>query len=117
MIVFSEITCRANTTDYVATGLVGGTPICYDDLAGWRIFDDFLQECEGSTRVNVEVHTYGYGEGYQVAATPEEVAYMLQRLKSNPDFLKDRCVKIRQHKIDIDWEANEIWKPDFLGND
>ena len=105
MIIFSEIICRANNTDYVAVGLVGGTPVCYADLIHWTIFRNFLQECEAENadpRILVEVRTFGYGEGDKVDATPEEVAYMKQRCGMNNRFLEERCELIRRHKIDID---------------
>ena len=102
MIIFSEIICRANNTDYVAVGLVGGTPVCYADLLDWRIFQNFLKECHADSRVLVEVRTFGYGEGDKFDATPEEVAYMNQRCGMNNRFLEERCDFIRRHKIDIE---------------
>lgn len=102
MIIFSEITCRADNTPYVAAGLVGGTPVCYADLIDWNIFKNFLLECSADSRVLVEVRTFGYGEGEKLDATPEEVAYMLQRCGMNDSFLEERCELIRRHKIDID---------------
>ena len=102
MIIFSEIICRADNTDYVAVGLVGGTPICYADLIDWTIFKSFLQECRKDSRILVEVRTLGYGEAEKVDATPEEVAYMNMRCGMNDRFLEERCELIRRHKIDID---------------
>lgn len=119
MIIFSEITCRADTTNFVAKGFVSGEPICYNDLAGWKIFEDFLRECKGPSKVIVEVQTYGYGEddGYgRFDATVEEVAYMIERLKGNPRFLETSCTKTRQpYKIDIRWEPNDVF--DFVSKD
>lgn len=103
MIIFSEITCRADTTTFVSRGLVSGMPVCYADLIDWTIFQDFLKECTGDSRIMVEVRTFGYGEGpEEYDATPEEVAYMLMRLGRDERFLDTRCSKIRQYKIDID---------------
>ena len=102
MIIFSEIICRANNTRFVAVGLVGGTPVCYADLIDWKIFQNFLNECNEKSKVNVEVRTFGYGEGPdKYDATPEEVAYMKQRCGMNDRFLEERCELIRRHKIDI----------------
>lgn len=105
MIIFSEITCRANTTHFVSRGLVSGMPVCYADLIDWTIFQDFLKECTKETMITVEVRTFGYGEGDQFDATPEEVAYVLQRCKMNERFLDTRCEKIRQYKISINLAA------------
>lgn len=105
MIIFSEIICRADNTDYVAVGLVSGTPVCYADLIDWNIFKNFLLECSVDSKVTVEVRTLGYGEGERVEATPEEVAYMNMRCGMNDRFLEERCELIRRHKIDIDLRA------------
>ena len=105
MVIFSEVICKANDTDYIAVGLVGGTPICYADLIDWTIFRDFLMSCPKATRVLVEVRTFGYGEGEQLEATTEEVAYMNMRCGMNDRFLEERCELIRRHKIDIDLSA------------
>lgn len=102
MIIFSEIICRADNTDYIAIGLVGGTPVCYADLIDWTIFKNFLQECTADSRITVEVRTLGYGEGEKLDATPEEVAYMNMRCGMNNRFLEERCELVRRHKIDID---------------
>lgn len=112
MIVFSKIRCTANTTSEVAEGLVGGSPIQYSDLQGWTCFEEFLDKLTKPSRVLVEVKTYGYGEddGYgKFNATPEEVAYMMQRIDMRPDFLETRCTKLRQHKVDIDWDPEELF--------
>jgi hypothetical protein len=105
MIIFSEITCRADTTSFVSRGLVSGMPVCYADLIDWTIFQDFLKECTQETKITIEVRTFGYGEGEQFDATAEEVAYMLQRCKMNERFCDTRCEKIRQYKISIDLSA------------
>lgn len=108
MIIFSDVTCRADTTDFVSRGLVSGSPICYAGLIDWTIFQDFLKECKPESKVTVEVKTYGYGEddGYgKFDATPEEVAYMTLRSRDNERFCETRCEKLRQHKIDIDLSA------------
>jgi hypothetical protein len=105
MIIFSEIICRADNTDWVAVGLVSGTPVCYADLIDWNIFKNFLLECSVDSKVTVEVRAFGYGEGERVEATPEEVAYMNMRCGMNDRFLEERCELIRRHKIDIDLNA------------
>jgi hypothetical protein len=113
MIIFSKVRVTSDTTDYIGEGLCSGEPICYDDLAGWKFFEDVLLECSGSSKVICEVQTYGYGEddGYgKFDATPEEVAYMQQRIDRDPNFLETRCQKTRQpYKVDIRWEPNELF--------
>ena len=105
MIIFSEITCRADNTPYVAAGLVGGTPVCYADLIDWNIFKNFLLECSVDSGVSVEVCTFGYGDGEKFDATPQEVAYMNRRCGMDNRFLEEHCELIMQHKIDIDLSA------------
>jgi hypothetical protein len=114
MIIFSKVKVTSDTTDKVGEGFVGGEPICYDDLAGWKFFEEVLEACTGPSKILCEVETYGYGEDDGAgtwAATPEEVAYMMQRIAMRPDFLETRCQKTRQpYKVDIRWEPNEIYK-------
>lgn len=117
MIIFSEITCRANTTDFVSRGLVSGEPICYGDLIDWTVFRNFLQECRADSKITVEVRAYGYGEddGFgKWDATPEEIAYMNMRAGQNERFFETRCHKIRpMYRVEIDlsaWATTELSK-------
>ena len=105
MLIFSEIMCKANNTDWTAVGLVSGTPVCYADLIDWKVFQEFLSHCTKDSRVLVEVRTFGYGDDEKFDATPEEVAYMNMRCGMNDRFLEERCELIRRHKIDIDLSA------------
>ena len=112
MIVFSKITCRADTTTYVYSGLVSGTPRSYDDLAGWTGFEAFLQECNGDSKVTIDVEVYGYGEddGFgKFDASVEEVAYMLMRCNRDERFLANRCTKLDEYKITLNWNPDELY--------
>lgn len=112
MIIFSKVKVTSDTTDVVGEGFVGGEPICYDDLAGWKFFEEVLDACSGPSKVLCYVETYGYGEeeGGNWEATPEEVAYVMQRIAMRPDFLETSCKKTRQpYKVDIRWEPRDVF--------
>lgn len=108
MIIFSEIKATANTGE-IYKGLVGGIPNGLTDLDGWKCFELYLAGLDSCT-VEVKVKTFGYGEGDAFTATPEEVAYMYQRLKMREDFLESRCESLGGHKFSFDWEPSELFK-------
>ena len=114
MIIFSEITCKANTTELTTNGLVAGMPICYADLIDWTAFQKLLKKCDRTSKVTVEVSTFGYGEGEEWDATPEEVAYMKQRCNRDSRFLSTRCEKIGQRKLTINLSAYGAAQYSFL---
>jgi hypothetical protein len=114
MIIFSEITCTANTTERTANDLVCGMPVCYADLVDGAAFKRLLKKCDRTSSITVEVNTFGYGEGDEWDATPEEVAYMKQRCVRDSHFLSTMCEKIRQYKIGIDLSAYGAAQYSFL---
>ena len=110
MIIFSKITCRADKSPYVYSGLVSGTPYSFADLVGWLGFESCMKEYPPQSKVTIEVETFGYGEddGYgKFDATVEEVAYMIQRLRGRADFLESRCEKIGHHTISFTWDPEK----------
>ena len=56
---FSAVTVSAD--DNTTKLYVGGIPQSYDDLEGWRIFEEFLGELEQETEVHIQAQSYLYG--------------------------------------------------------
>ena len=108
MLIFSELRATASTGE-IYKGLVSGIPNSLSDLDGWKCFELYLAGLD-TCSVEVKVRTLGYGEGDSFTATPEEVAYMYQRLKMRPDFLDTRCEYLGSHKFSFDWEPSELFK-------
>lgn len=107
-VLFSAVTVAANSNEVEL--LVSGIPREFDDLEGWTAFDNFTEDIDEETEVAVHAEAYIYGEGEIFKATPEEVAYMYERIENNPNFLNDRCQNI--DKVDFSF----IWSPDELFN-
>lgn len=89
--------------------LVGGIPREYDDLEGWTIFDNFVEELDEETEVGVHAEAYLYGEGETYRATPEEIAYFMQRIEMQEDFLSDRCDNIEDVDFTFSWSPEELF--------
>ena len=73
-LLFSAVTVTAGYDE--AEFAVGGIPREYDDLVGWTVFDDFMENVDAETEVSVHAEVYLYGGEETVTATPEEVAYL-----------------------------------------
>ena len=73
---------------------VGGIPREYDDLVGWTVFDDFMENIDAETEVSVHAESYLYGGEETVTATPEEVAYLMMRMARDENFLAGHCDNI-----------------------
>ncbi len=96
---FSKVTATAN--DSLATFLVAGIPQKSADLRGWTAFEDFLATIDGHATIRIHTDAYIYGEGDVFIATPEEVAYFMNRLRIRGDFLESRC----EHYETIDFDV------------
>ena len=107
MLIFSKITATAATGE-IFNGLVSGRPQSLNDLEGWKGFELYLAGLD-ETSVEVKVQPYGYGEGEEFTATPEEVAYMYQRVEMRPDFLETRCSRLGGYKFSFDWDPTELF--------
>lgn len=105
-LLFSAVTVTAG--DDETELLVGGIPREYDDLEGWTRFDGFMENISDETEVSVHAEVYVYGEGETNTATPEEIAYFMNRIEMDADFLSDRCDNIE------DVEFTFLWSPDEL---
>lgn len=89
--------------------LTSGIPRELDDLEGWTAFDNFMEDIDEETEVTVHADAYLYGEGEIFKATPEEVAYMYQRIVGNPNFLNDRCQNIDKVDFSFSWSPDELF--------
>lgn len=91
-LLFSSVTVTAgyNETEFT----VGGIPREYDDLVGWTVFDDFMENIDAETEVSVHAESYLYGGEETVTATPEEVAYLMMRMERDENFLAGHCDNI-----------------------
>lgn len=106
-VLFSAVRVTAGNEE--AELLVGGIPREYDDLEGWRIFDEFLAELSEETQVNVHAEAYLYGGEETYKATPEEVAYFMKRLEMDENFLCDSCDCIEDVDFSFQWSPAELF--------
>lgn len=106
-LLFSVVTVTANGEETEL--LVGGIPRDYDDLEGWRFFDNFVEDIGEETEVTIHAEAYLYGEGEMVMASPEEVAYMMKRMDMSPDFLQARCDNIESADFSFTWSPEELF--------
>ena len=106
-VLFSAVKVTAG--DEEAELLVGGIPREYDDLEGWIIFDDFLEDIGEETQVNVHVEAYLYGAEETYKATPEEVAYFMKRMDMDENFLRDSCDCIEGVDFSFQWSPQELF--------
>ncbi len=90
-VLFSVVKLTANKKSMEL--LVGGIPKSPEDLKGWFKFWDFVNEIDEDEEIKVEAQGYIYGEEETFDATPEEVAYIMQRRKARADFIERRCQK------------------------
>ena len=91
-LLFSAVTVTAGNEEIEFT--VGGIPRECDDLVGWTAFDNFIENIDTETEVNVHAEAYLYGGEETVTATPEEVAYLIMRMEQDEKFLARHCDNI-----------------------
>ena len=90
-VLFSVVKLTAN--DKTGELLVGGIPKSPEELKGWFKFWDFVNEIDEDDVVKVRAEGYIYGGDETFDATTEEVAYFMQRIKTNSNFIESRCKK------------------------
>ncbi len=100
-------TVNVTVGNYDVDFLVGGIPRELDDLFGWAIFDDFMEEIDNDTTATVTATAYLYGEGETVQATPEEVAYFMKRLEVDPKFLSEHCDCTENTEFFFTWDSGD----------
>ena len=89
---FSQVTLYSDCK--TASFLVGGIPMCRQDLHGWTAFESLLRETGRYHTVNAHVESFLYGGEEPFDATPEEIAYFYKRIERQTDFIESRAEKI-----------------------
>jgi len=105
-VLFSAVILTANDkqTEFFASGI----PREFGDLEGWTAFDNFMEDLQNETEVEVHVEAYLYGDGETFIATPEEVAYFMMRMDKDAKFLS-RCDNIESSDFVINWSPDELF--------
>lgn len=106
-LLFSAVTVTAGNEEIEFT--VGGIPREYDDLAGWTAFEKFMENVDAETEVSVHAEAYLYGGEETVTATPEEVAYLMMRMKQDENFLSGHCDNIEGVDFSFLLSPNEYY--------
>lgn len=88
-LLFSEVTMTAN--HFEATFYAGGIPREEGDLTDFSGYDDFMQDIEEGTEVEVHVEAFTFGAGETCAASHSELCD-LERLI--PDIFASHCDNI-----------------------
>lgn len=89
--------------------LTGGIPKDYGDLERWKAFDNFIGNMSEESNITVKTKSYLYGEGERYAATPEEIAYFMQRIGRNADFVSSRCTPAESGEFSFAWSPKELY--------
>ncbi|MBQ8401693.1 MAG: hypothetical protein IJX14_07175 [Clostridia bacterium] len=111
-ILFSHVTMES---DYgIGEFFACGFPNDEDDLDGCIAYEEYLTEVSDDDIIDVHVEAYLYGDGETVRATPEELAYMIQRLEHDPLFLRDHCNNTADCDFEIHYKPDELFGEDFL---
>lgn len=106
-VLFSAVTVTVG--DEKTEFLVCGIPNDYGDLDGWSQFNYFMDCINKETEIAVKVKAYLYGDGEAVKATPEEVAYFIQRSDADNMFLSEHCENIGNTDFTFTWSPNELF--------
>lgn len=88
-LLFSTVNAAVENDD--VDFVVGGIPREEDDLFGWKAYDSFAEALENGTEIHVSASAFLYGEGETVNASGEEVAYLMRRMRADPNFLSEHC--------------------------
>ena len=110
-ILFSQV--KVQSGDQSEIFLIDGIPKEYNDLSASRQLEWFLQDIDSDATVQVHADAYLYGEGEVVNATYEELCYFLDRMRLNPDFLKDRCQSAGSSDFNFNWSQEELFGLQF----
>ena len=110
-VLFSEVTVTAN--DDKTVFLASGIPTEYEDLEGWTAFDRFMSQISDNTEIKVHTESYLYGGGNHVNATPEEIAYFMQRIADDENFLSGHCENIGNSDFNFSWLGEELFRTEM----
>lgn len=111
-LLFSVVTVTAGNEESEFT--VGGIPREYDDLAGWTVFEDFMENIDTETEVSVHSEAYLYGSEEAVTATPEEVAYLMMRMERDENFLSGHCDNIEDVDFSFLRSPDEYYEMEMI---
>ncbi len=106
-VLFSAVTVTSDSDQ--AEFLVSGIPKSYADLEGWTAFDNLIREVDTEQEIKVHVAACLYGEGEQVIATPEEVAYFTMRVAQTDDFFYEHCTDAGHSDFSFTWSPQELF--------
>lgn len=91
-VLFSKVSLTADngsTDEFLCSGI----PSCEDDLEGWAVYDDFIEDNPDAQDIRAIVESYLRGEGETQAASEDEIADFTQR---GEDFLTCEDVQLTQ---------------------
>lgn len=87
-LLFSHVKVQADGNEM--NFFVCGVPTTASDLDNYTVYQEFLDELDGKTDIDITVKSYLYGEGEVLEANIYEVAYFTIRQAQNETFLS-RC--------------------------
>ena len=104
-LLFSAVTVTAGNKQ--AEFLVGGIPRESEDLEGWTAYDEFMEDIDTETEVDVHAEVYTYGGEETFKASPEEIAYLKMRADADENFLSDHCDNIEDADFSFTFSPEE----------
>lgn len=112
-LLFSQIQLTAvdgSHTEFLA----GGIPREASNLEGWHAYEDFMEEFDSEVSIHAHVEAFIYGEGETNDASPEEVAYLYQRVARDSYFLSDHTDNIEDVDFNFNWLPYELLGEDII---
>lgn len=96
-LIFSvvKLQCANKTTSF----LIGGKALSKEDLAGWVAYKNFIGNIEVGEPIEAMTEIRRYGDNENFDATPEEIAYFMERIKLSPDFVNSRSELLQKNKF------------------
>ncbi len=107
MLSFSYV--KAMVGDHGATFLVAGVPQVFSDPENRTTFKNFLMDIDKDAEIKIHADAYRYGEGESLIATPEEIAYFMNRMWMNSSFLAWSCEFVKSKNFTIHSSPSELF--------